>query len=79
MPPRANIEPTERSNSPEIIRTVTPSASSPSSGMMPKSTRQLPALKNTGVLLKKMAPSTIITTRAVISGRDRTALAKPFM
>ena len=79
MPPKAKTEPTERSNSPEIMSTVTPSARNPISGMMPNMTRQFPELMKTGALAKKMAPRMIITPSAASSGRDKNAFVSAFM
>ena len=39
----ANVEPTERSNSPQIIRIVTPIETSPTSGSRPSMPRRLSA------------------------------------
>ena len=45
---RANTEPTERSNSPAIIRMPVPSATMPSSGRANRMTRLLPVDRNCG-------------------------------
>ena len=42
----ANVEPTERSNSPQIIRIVTPIETSPTSGSRPRMPRKLSADRN---------------------------------
>ena len=44
----AKTEPTDRSNSPAIIRMPTPSATIPSSGTANRMTRALPMLANWG-------------------------------
>ncbi|MGY3329601.1 hypothetical protein ACVILI_002618 [Mesorhizobium sp. USDA 4775] len=44
---RANTDPTDRSNSPLIIKIVTPMATRPVSGRMPSMPRRLSWLRNT--------------------------------
>src|SRR5580704_1427206 len=44
---RANIEPTDRSNSPQIIKTVTPIETSPTSGSSPRMPRRFSAERKT--------------------------------
>ena len=76
--PSANTEPTDRSNSPEIMRSAAPSAISPSSGTMARITRMFPSVMKRSPLRPSPTASAIATTIEAISGRDSRSLVSAF-
>ena len=70
----AKTEPTDKSNSPEIIKIVTPRATNAYSGYAANITIKFLELRNLSLTNEKIIIRNKVIARALISGRDNKAL-----